>query len=77
MFNWWPRSEYPSRSDGPNYVSAQSNNEGAYTVGVNEDGDTMLSIQCDSTTVTTRLTSAEVRRMIRLLQAAIASEDEE
>jgi hypothetical protein len=77
MFNWWQRSGYQAAAPAPNYTSHSDNSEGGYTVGVNEDGDTMLSMHCDSTTVTTRLNAAAVRRMIRLLQATIALEDEE
>lgn len=50
-------------------------NEG-YTVGVDNNGKTVLRVDCNGSTITTTMNAAATRKMIRLLKATLDSENE-
>jgi hypothetical protein len=51
--------------------------EDGYTVGVNNEGSTVLKITTGYSTSTLTMNEVGTRRLIKLLQATLAEEDEE
>lgn len=90
MFNWFGKRNsspaYPTWSDIPPppidaYPEVKppvmSYPDDGYTVGVNDDGDTILKVTCNYSTTTLTMNTAGVLQMIRLLEATVNCEDEE
>jgi hypothetical protein len=51
--------------------------EDGYTVGVNNDGSTVLKMTTNYTTVTLTMNEFGTRQLIRLLEATLTEEEEE
>jgi hypothetical protein len=79
--NWGDIPPPPPIDDYPEVPAVKapvrSYPDDGYTVGVNDDGDTILKVTCNYSTTTLTMNTAGVLQMIRLLEATISQEDEE
>jgi hypothetical protein len=74
MFNWFgtykdsvykvPMVPMPDSGDG-------------YTVGIDNNGDTTLQLQCNGSITTLTMNKSSVRQMVRLLEATLNNKTEE
>jgi hypothetical protein len=83
MFNWFGRKEYPKMdqvaplttpSTYPDVPMVKLPSENGYTIGVDDDGATILRLTCDYSTTTLTMNKSGVRQMIRLLEATLVKD---
>lgn len=85
MFNWFGRREYPkvdqvaqlpTPTTYPAMPKVSVPSEDGYTIGVDDNGSTILRLTCDYSTTTLTMNKTGVRQMIRLLEATLVKDSD-
>lgn len=80
MFNWFRKREYPNvdavaqlpdPTTYPPMPKVRVPSENGYTIGMDDQDNTILRLTCDYSTTTLTMTQSGVRQMIRLLEATL------
>jgi hypothetical protein len=74
MFNWF--GTYKDSVYEVPMVPVPDSGDG-YTVGIANNGNTMLQLQCNGSITTLTMNKSSVRQMVRLLEATLNNETEE